>query len=151
MPSSSKMWQHCRWQGVCRGRQSLTAPHPSARAACRVPISSPLLWGRHWPSPRVRLSARAKGKGLRTQEMVVSIECHPRPRTLLQGCDSVCLLWLGWVNTGLKNEARASKGQETPALPQLFFPDVTERTPKALLRKQQRSAVRAKLKTSAEA
>ena len=81
----------------------------------------------------------------------MSIACHPRPRTLVQGCDGVCLVWLGWVNTGLQNGARESKAQETAALPLLFFPDAAERTPKALLRKQRRSAVRAKLKTSAKA
>ena len=81
----------------------------------------------------------------------MGIECHARPCTLLQGCDCVCLVRLGRVNRGREHGARESKAQEAPALPQLFFPDATERTTKALLRKQQRSALRAKLKTSAKA
>ena len=81
----------------------------------------------------------------------MGIECHARPRTLLQGCDCVCLVLLSKENPGRESGARKSKAQEAPALPRLFFPAATELTTKALLRKQQRSAVHAKLKTSAKA
>ena len=83
--------------------------------------------------------------------MVIGIECHARPRTLLLGFVCVCLVRLSKVNAGREHGARESKVQEAPALPRLFFLASTERTSKALLRKQQRSAVRAKLKTSAKA
>ena len=69
------------------------------------------------------------------QDMVVGIECHPKPRTLLQGCGCVCLVRPGSVNPGREHGVQESKAQEAPPLPQLFFPDATERTPKALLRK----------------
>ncbi|KAF2370626.1 hypothetical protein BSL67_16680, partial [Acinetobacter baylyi] len=88
---------------------------------------------------------------LQRQEMAVGMECHPRPRTLLQGGGCVCEVQPGTVNPGCDHGARESKAQEAPALPQIYFPDATEQTPKALLRKQQRSAVQAKLKTSAKA
>ena len=42
------------------------APHPSAWAVCWDTAASPLLLGRHWPRPRVRLSARRKGQALPT-------------------------------------------------------------------------------------
>ena len=83
--------------------------------------------------------------------MVIGIECHARPRTLLQGCDCVCVVRLGKVKRGRELGARESKAQEAPALPRLLFPAETERTTKAWLRKQQGSEVRAKLKTSAKA
>ena len=51
------------------------------------------------------------------------------------------------VNPGREHGARECKAQETPALSQLFFPDVTE----SLLRKQRESAVRSKPKASAKA
>ena len=70
---------------------------------------------------------------------------------LLQGCDCVCLVRLSKVHPGRELGAVESKAQEAPALPCLFFPTATERKTKALLRKQQRSAVRAKLETSAKA
>lgn len=65
--------------------------------------------------------------------MEVSIECHPKPRTLLLLCDCACLVRLGRVNAGREQGARESKAQEALALPQLFIFEVTERTPKALL------------------
>ena len=46
--------------------QSVTAPQPSARVVCRDPVASPLLWGRHWPSPRVCMSFRAKALAVPT-------------------------------------------------------------------------------------
>ena len=58
----------------------------------------------------------------------MGIECHARPRTLLQGCDCVCLVRLRKVNSGSELGARECKAQEAPALPRLFFPAVTERT-----------------------
>ena len=64
---------------------------------------------------------------------------------------TVCFVRLSKVNPGHELGALESKAQEAPAVPRLFFPAATERTTKALLRKQQRSAVRAKLKTSAKA
>ena len=81
----------------------------------------------------------------------MGIECHARPRMLLQGCDCVCLVRPSKVNPGREMGARECKAQEGPALPWLFIPAATERTTKILLRKQQRSAVRAKLTTSVKA
>ena len=46
--------------------QSVIAPQPSARAVCRDPVASPLLWGSHWPRPRVRMIARAKALAVPT-------------------------------------------------------------------------------------
>ena len=83
--------------------------------------------------------------------MEIGIEFHARPHRLLQGCDCVCLVWLSKVNPGPELGAREIKAQEATAVPRLFFPAATERMTKALLRKQQRSAVRAKLKTSVQA
>ena len=79
--------------------------------------------------------------------MVIGIECHARPRKLLQGCDCVCLVRLSKVNPGCDLGARESKAQDAPALPQLFFPEANE----ALLRKQQRIAVRSMPKASVKA
>ena len=92
-----------------------------------------------------------KAKLYRHQEVVIGIECHARPGSLLQGCVSVSLVRLSKVNPGRELGARESKAQEAPALPRLFFPAAIERTTKALLRKQQGSAIRAKLKTSTKA
>ena len=83
--------------------------------------------------------------------MAIGLEFYARPRTLLQGCDCVCLVRHSKENPGRELGARESKAQEAPALPRLFFPAATERTTKTFLRKQQRSAFRAKLQTSAKA
>ena len=74
-----------------------------------------------------------KAKHCLHREMVVCIQCHPRPRSLLRCCRCVCLYLLGRVNPGREYGARESKSQEAPALLQLIFPDANE----ALLRKQQ--------------
>ena len=70
---------------------------------------------------------------------------------MLQGGGCVCLFRLGSLNPGREHGARESKAKEKPALPQLFFSDATERTPKALPRKQRRSAVGFKSKASVKA
>ena len=78
-----------------------------------------------------------KGEALTTpQEMVIGIECHARPRTLLQGCDCVCLVRLSKVNPGRELGVRESKVQEAAALPRLFFGAAEERMTSALMRKQ---------------
>ena len=73
-----------------------------------------------------------KAKHCLHREMVVCIQCHPRPCSLLQCCNCVCFDRLGRVNPGREYGARESKSQEAPAFPQLIFPDGNE----ALLRKQ---------------
>ena len=154
MPSSSKMWQRCGWKGVCR-RRSGDIP-PQRPIPVHVPcagILSPLLsYGEGTGLvSETDCATEQKAKPCLRQKMVVCIECRPRPHTLLQGCGCVCLVRPGRVNPGREHRARESKAQEAPALLQLFFPDATERTPKALLWKQQRSAVCPKPNTTVKA
>ena len=63
-PSSSRMWKRSWRHGVYgEGVEKCpTTPHLSARVVCRDPVTSPFLWGKHWPRPRVCLSAREKGQ-----------------------------------------------------------------------------------------
>ena len=68
MPSSSMMWRLGGGTGI-KGKewgQSPKAPY-SVHGRC-AGIRSPLLslWGKHWPSPRIRLSARVKGQAMPT-------------------------------------------------------------------------------------
>ena len=88
-----------------------------------------------------------KAKHCLHREMVVCIQCHPRPCSLLQCCSCVCLDRLGRLKSGREYGARESKSQEAPAFPQLIFPDANE----ALLRKQPCSAVRPKPKATVKA
>ena len=68
-----------------------------------------------------------------TLEQPVCADCLPGRRTLLQVRGYVSKCWGGIVSPGCDPGPRERKAQEVPTLPQQFFPDAREPSPKALL------------------
>ena len=152
MPSSSR-YGSVRGGTGCPGRSGDSPPQLPIPVHGRCAgILSPLLsWGKGFGLvPESALAPEQNAKPRLNQEMVMGIERHPRPSTTLHCGGCVCLFRLGCLNPGREYGARESKAKEKPALPQIFS-DATERSPKALLRKQRRSAVGFKSKASVKA
>ena len=107
MLSSTKMWQRCGWQGVCRGCSGDCPPQfpIPVHGPCTGILSPPLSCGEGTGlDPESARAPEQKAKPYLPQEMVIGIECHARPRTLLQGCDCACLDRLSKVNRGANLE-----------------------------------------------
>ena len=131
--SSTKMWQRCRWKGVCQGRSGDRPPqYPiPVHGQCAGILSPPLSCGEGTGlGPESAGAPEQKEKPYLRQEMVLGIECHARPHTLLQRGVCVCLVRPSKVNAGRELGARELKAQDETALPRLFFPAAKSEGPK---------------------